>query len=211
MLPPSTLFLRLLLFFVYTDVYTHPPRTLILSLVRSRSPRHITQKIGMKRTKKKERKEKKLSDSFFVFEQGLSSLFVHMVQCSPFQMLCWVEKKSSVSFSSRDIFSSFSFIVISGKGLWIVRGKWRVHGSFVSFSLSPSHTHCSPTLGVFLHPLPSAPISIYLVLKTSHCECFFPSQIRKRNESILTLTNDTIHTGLRCLLSSFTLESQLES
>lgn len=107
-LPPSILFPLSLLFFVYTDVYTHPPRTLILSLVRSRSPRHITQKIGMKRTKKK-RKEKKTERFLFrIWTRTQLSSRTHGSWCSPFQMLCWAKKKeSSVSFSSRDIFFVF--------------------------------------------------------------------------------------------------------
>lgn len=146
-------------------------------------------KIGMKRTKK-EGKEKKLSDSFFVFEQGLSSLLVHMVP--PFR--CYGgRKKSSVSFFPLP--PSWCFPSPGG-----VREVRRQLGNVESMSFfrwifsfnPPTHTLASPPSCTHS----GTPIPIYLVLKRPTASAF---AIANKGKSIeggsLFLTHDIFFDG----------------
>lgn len=80
------------IFRLYGCVHSPASYTHSLAYSLSLTPAHHTKKLVWSERKKR-KKEKKLSDSFFVFEQGLSSLLVHMVP--PFR--CYVGRKKKLS------------------------------------------------------------------------------------------------------------------
>lgn len=109
----------------------------------------------------------------------------------PFQMLCW--KSSQLVFPFFSHFCAHPICLLNERDVGCMRaiGKSWVHGFEMippTFN-HPTPEHFSRFSSFFFFAHSSAPISIYLFLRseTSHCECFFSNRSKEKNNPIHTI------------------------